>query len=315
MPKIEAPQSGFPNPNTLTSPERQIPSLRLIINGQGDGAAMLMDRVLADGHEVVGVVATTKGIKEGSPDPLRIKAQETGIPIVNLGQVNKPEGQEQMKKWDADLAVGFYMQAMLTPETTNIPAYGTMNLHLGRPGHAGRDTMNRDIMEGKHSVAAMAYLMNEVVDGGPVVDHAFYPNPGDKSQGSLYFKYLPEYVHLMGNAVNKMAQGIKNHRKTGEPLPVTPQDPEKIKQTPRLTEEELAINFQIMPAEQVKNYMNAGGPGATAIIEGQMYKISKPDVLLGPPLQPGRVVELTPDSATVEALQGIVTIGKRSKTS
>ncbi len=323
--------ASFMNPNTgregmpFLSPElvQKPPKLKILLNGQGEGAAMLMDKAIADGHEIVGVVATIKGLKEGNPDPLRAKAMEAGIPIVNLGDINnkKPDDErfiaakEKMKGWDADLGVGFYLQAIMDTETINIPKYGTMNTHYSRlPDNRGRDAMNRSVMNGE-DIGISTFMMNEIVDGGDIVDQATFPNPGDKSQGALYYQHVEDFVDFVSCSINKMAVGIDEHRKNGAPLPVSPQDHAKATEYPPLTTAELFIDFTKINAITARNYMNAGGPGATAIIEGDVYKVAKPDIKQGPPLQPGRVVELTPDSATVEALQGIVTIGRRSKTS
>lgn len=62
--------------DTPNNPELKIPSLKLMINGQGEGAAALFDKAINDGHEIVGVVATIKKDREGNQDPLRTKALE-----------------------------------------------------------------------------------------------------------------------------------------------------------------------------------------------------------------------------------------------
>ena len=45
--------------------ETPTPSLRLLINGQSEGAALLFDKVLSNGHEIVGIVETIKKTQMG----------------------------------------------------------------------------------------------------------------------------------------------------------------------------------------------------------------------------------------------------------
>ncbi len=298
------------SPDTIHTPEIQTPSLRLILNGQGDGAAMLFDKVVASGHEVVGVVATIKKDKEGKPDPLRNKATELGIPIINLGNVNKPESQAEMDSWDADLGVGFYLQTILSGETVTIPRYGTMNTHYSLlPKNRGRDAMNRSVLAGE-PIGISTFMMNDVVDGGDIVDQTSFPNSDDQSQGALYYRYLEQFVEFVAGSVDKMAVGIDNHKKNGTPLPVTPQDHNKATEYPPLSTEELEVNFSAEPAVTINRKMNAGGPGATAMIEGVKVKIGKPEKFEGPPLQPGRIVEKSDKEMLIEANQGLIRIGR-----
>lgn len=301
--------------------ETPIPSLRLLINGQSEGAALLFDKVLSNGHEIVGIVGTIKKDANGNMDPLRQKATDLGIPIVNLGDINnrKPgdekyeRAKQKMRDMNADLGVGFYLQPTLDNETLAIPEFGTMNMHLGDPANRGRDSMNRDILNGSPTVSITTFLMNEIIDGGDVVDVKSFPNPGDKSQGALYYQYLPNFIQQVSDSIDKMALGIDQHRKTGKPLPVTPQDHSKAKEYPPLSEEELYADFERDDAETLKRKMLAGGPGSTALIEGEEYKISKPTVYLGAPLTPGRLVENTPENVLVETAQGLISIGRRQK--
>lgn len=301
--------------------ESQIPSIRLLINGQGEGAAMLFDKAIENGYQIVGIVGTIKKDKEGNMDPLRQRATDLGIPIVNLGDINNRKlddpkflaAKQKMRDMNADLAVGFYLQATLDDETIAIPEYGTMNMHLGDPTNRGRESMNRDILNGSPTVSIMTYMMNEIMDGGPVVDVKSYPNPGDKSQGALYFQYLPDFVQMVSDSIDKLAIGIDNNRKTGEPLPLTPQDHSKAKEYPPLSEEELRADFEKDDAETIKRKMLAGGIGSTALIEGEVYKISRPAVFQGAPFVAGRIVEKSTDSVLLEASQGLISIGRLQK--
>lgn len=309
----------------IQTPERIIPSIRVIINGQQQGASMLFDKVRAQGHEVVGVVSTITKDKDGNPDPLRQKAIEAGIPIVNLGDINLSNknltqerydaANQKLRDMNADLAIGFYLQPTMSEETIQIPKFGSVNTHFSLlPLNAGRDAMNRDILDG-NDIGITVFMMNEMIDGGDIVNQRTFPNPGDKSQGSLYFQYLEDFVQFVSDSVDKVAIAIDEFRKNGTPLPLSPQDLSKRTYFEPLTEEELRVDFTTMDADLINRKINAGGPGARAIIEGVEYKLGKPTRLLGPTQQPGRIAKRADDAVIIEATQGLVSLERLQKTS
>ena len=66
-------------------------------------------RALADAHEVVGVVtqpdrASGRG-RELKPPPIKLLAQELGIPVIQPEKLRQPEAMEQLRLWNPDLIV------------------------------------------------------------------------------------------------------------------------------------------------------------------------------------------------------------------
>lgn len=266
-------REGLPSltPDTLKTKERIAPGINVIINGQGGGAAKLVDIAIARGHNVVGIVTTTKIDDKGKPDPLRAKAIELGITIVNLGDVNsslrKPddkrfiEANQKLRDMNADLAVGFFLQAPLSKETYAIPEYGTINYHPSKlPKRRGRDSMKRAIMDGDSDIWLSAYLMNGRVDAGPIVRQTSYKNPGDKSQASLYFDHLDDAVNLMADALDDMAEGIDRRRRLGkkEKLHLVVQNEDEATVEPPLSDEEMRLDLSKVDGVKAKNMVLTG---------------------------------------------------------
>lgn len=311
-----------PNPDIVRSAETPIPSLRILFNGQEKGAAKLLTKLIDDNHEIVGVVAP-KPKKVGDTikiDPLRqtvldinAKRQAEGlqpIPIIDLGTVNDAEVQKQMEEMKPDLGVSMYLQKKLDPETFSIPTFGTLNIHYSLlPDERGRNAMERNIMNGYKILGMTAFLTSRAMDAGPVAGYFAYKNNG-KSQGSQYYEHEDDSLDLMQGAVTNLAFAIherKNNRK--QKLPLIPQDPSKATNNGLLTKEELFVDFTKMDAVTASNRMNAGGPGATAIIEGKRYKIGKPSIVDSE--AQGRVSDSATDSMRVKAADGrILAIGK-----
>ncbi|MBP6913814.1 MAG: hypothetical protein KBC00_04350 [Candidatus Levybacteria bacterium] len=324
MPQKSEAGNSIYQQDVLSSQERPTSGIRVIINGQGDGAALLFDKIFESGHDIVGVVTTVKKTQDGSLDPLRQKAQDAKIPIVNLGDINinnKSLSQEKyiaannkLKDMNAHISVGFYLQATMSDETLGIPEFGSINTHYSYlPENAGRDSMNRDVMNGK-DIGISVYMMNQVIDGGDIISQKTFPNPGDQSQGALYYKYLEGFVSFVSDSVNKLAIGIDEYKRLGTPLPLTPQDFSKRTYFEPLTPEDMLVDFKSMDADRINRTMNAGGPGATALVEGVLEKIAKPTVYPGPSFLPGRKIDALDASVTMfETTQGIIGIGRRQK--
>lgn len=267
---------GRPRTELLISPEQKAPSLKLSFNGQGDGAAKVLRQLMEHGHEIVGVVAT-----KNEEDPVRKLATETGIPIVNLGVVNKPKSIETMQSWNADLGVGFFLQASLDQGVYSIPEYGTMNFHLSLLNkRRGRDSMNWAVLKGDKYLGASWFLMSKKIDAGPIVRQIKFTN-NEKSQGAQYFEHLDEFITNTADAVDEMAVGIDIRRKsTGrEKLPLVAQDPKTATEDPPMTLKHTRVSPRIMRADTIIRTIQAGGPGTWVMrAEGGRLFLSKPSL-------------------------------------
>ncbi|MGE5041991.1 MAG: methionyl-tRNA formyltransferase [Candidatus Levyibacteriota bacterium] len=268
---------GTPRADIIKSPEQKNPGLKLLFNGQGDGAAQVFKRLLEEGHEIVGVVTT-----KNEEDPLRKLALEHNLPIVNLARVNKEEEVERMKKWGADLGVGFYLQAQLNQGVYSIPEFGTMNFHLSPlPKRRGRDSMNWGILKGDKKLGASWFLMSKKIDAGPIARQITFKNNG-KSQGAQYFEHLEEFVEHTVDAVNEMSEAIHKRRESGNKarLPLVPQIPKEVTEDPRLGLKHTRVRPNILTAETGYNRIQAGGPGAWIMqkeAKGRIF-LSKPSL-------------------------------------
>lgn len=311
------------SPEITRTPETPIPPITFLFNGQGKYAADLLGRLIADGHEPVGIVTPKPKIENGTLviDPLRqhvLDLNETRrqegkdeIPIINLGTVNNADVQEQMRKMQPDLGISMFLQKRLEPETFKIPKYGTLNIHYSLlPDERGRNAMERNILNGYEVLGITTFLTARGMDVGPIAGYFAYENNGE-SQGSQYHRHSEDAIELVRQSVSNLAIAIherKNNSK--QKLPLLAQNPSEATSNPPLTAEELEVDFSTMTAEEISRKMNAGGPGATTLIEGKKYKIGKPTRLEGPPIQPGRIVEMTDKEVLIEAYQGLIKIGR-----
>lgn len=284
------------------------PRMRLILNGQDVFAKNAMDALLADGHEIVGVVATTK---EG--DPLRQAAIEQGIPIIDLGKVNTKEARKTMRGWKADIAVGAYLQKELKIDTITVPiSKKTINFHPSDlPKRRGRSSQNWAIIQGDEVMAVAAYEMDEGMDTGPVIKKIAFPIPEGATQNSLYKdKVAPEGVNVLVEAVREYAIAIDKGRRTKKKIvyPNTPQDETLATSDPPITEEHARLRFHQMTATEAHNMIRGAQntPGANIVSsDGTVVKMFDSEVYPGPTTQPGSI-HVGEEVILFETKQGLV---------
>ncbi|MGZ9164735.1 MAG: methionyl-tRNA formyltransferase, partial [Anaerolineales bacterium] len=82
--------------------------VRIVFMGSPDFALPSL-RALAGAYEVVGVVtqpdrASGRGRELKSP-PVKILAQELGIPLIQPEKLRAPEAMEQLRAWNPDLII------------------------------------------------------------------------------------------------------------------------------------------------------------------------------------------------------------------
>lgn len=287
------------------SPETKVPQLKILFNGQQDGAAKLLQRFIDKGHNIVGVVADTN-----PEDAVRKLATEKGFEIIDLDDVNKKEARKRMDEMEPDLGVSFYLQKILGSKTFSIPKYGTLNVHYSLKNH-GRDGMQRDVMNGEDVLGAMVFLMTKKVDAGPIAGTFGFKNPGNQSQGSLYHEHQDETIELVEKAVDNMAIAIDQRQKDGkQKLPLWPQEPGEFTYYPPLEDKDMEVNFQNMTAEEINRVILAGGPGAWFKLkkDGRRIFLAKPIVGIGN-LRP-RQIASTEQGVVVGAKEGVIVLGQ-----
>src|SRR6266496_6310070 len=84
-------------------------------------------KALAQNYEVVGVVtqpdrASGRG-RELKPPPVKMLAQELGIPIIQPEKVRQPEATEQLRTWNPDLIVVAAFGQILRKDVLDLPSF------------------------------------------------------------------------------------------------------------------------------------------------------------------------------------------------
>lgn len=182
--------------------------MRVAIIGQQDFGKSVLEAFLARGDAVAGVFVAPD--KEGAkPDPLKVAAQERGLPLFQFPSYRKPEAREALKKLNADVGIMAYVLLFAPQDFVNIPRCGTIQYHPSLlPKHRGPSSINWPIIQGATRTGLSIFRPNDGLDEGPVILQKPADIGPDETIGEVYFnKLFPLGVQAMLEAADLVVAG------------------------------------------------------------------------------------------------------------
>lgn len=191
-------------------------ALKLAVFGQAAFGKDVLDRLCADGYEIVGVYTPPEG---GRPDPLAEAAQERGLSLLRHRYFRRRSGDgfepiprilDEYRGLGAELNVLAYVTAILPPEIVDHPPKRSLCFHPSLlPRFRGGAALAWQIIQGEKESGVTVFQPDAGVDTGPVVvQKGGVVIEGTDTAGSLYFKKLyPLGVEAVVEAVGRVADG------------------------------------------------------------------------------------------------------------
>lgn len=165
------------------------PGPRIVFMGSPDFAVPVLE-ALVTRFPVVGVV-TQPDRPSGrgnrlTPPPVKVRAQELGLPVFQPPRVSRPEAVEQLKAWAPDLIVVAAYGQILKPRVLQLPRYGCLNVHASLlPRWRGASPVAYAIWEGDKETGVTIMLMDEGLDTGPILTQRKEPIHPDDTAATL----------------------------------------------------------------------------------------------------------------------------------
>jgi methionyl-tRNA formyltransferase len=182
--------------------------MKVVIIGQQDFGKAVLDAFLARGDEVAGVFCAPE--KEGArPDPLRVAAEEKGLPVFQLPSLKDARAIEIMKGLNPDIGIMAYVLQFAPQEFITIPKQGTIQYHPSLlPKYRGPSSINWPIICGESKTGLTIFRPNDGLDEGSVVLQKEIPISADDTLGTVYFDRLyPMGVAAMLEAADLVVAG------------------------------------------------------------------------------------------------------------
>ena len=139
-------------------------------------------------------------------------AQQLGVPITTVTDVNQGSGFELMKAFQPDLMVSIRFGSILRPTAIKVPRFGVLNLHSGLlPEYRGVMATFWSMLHQRSRYGYSIHdIIDEGIDTGPVIDYEILPL-------DLNRDYLGQLLALYEHAVPRLARIIKQREREGAP--------------------------------------------------------------------------------------------------
>ncbi len=183
--------------------------MRVAIIGQQDFGKAALNAFLAREDEIVGVFCAPE--KPGArPDPLRMAAEEQGLPLFQFANYASIEAQSALHELRADIGVMAYVLIFAPQAFVTIPKFGMIQFHPSLlPRHRGPSSMNWPIMMGETKTGLTVFRPTDGLDEGPVLVQKQVDIGPDDTLGTLYFeKIFPLGIEALLEASSLVAEGM-----------------------------------------------------------------------------------------------------------
>ncbi|HTN87992.1 MAG TPA: methionyl-tRNA formyltransferase [Sorangium sp.] len=254
---------------------------------------------LASIANVVGVVCQPdrpagRGLELKAP-PVKSKAAELGVPVVQPEKIRTPEFAAWVKDAEADVALVIAYGRILPKAVLEAPRRGCMNLHASiLPRYRGAAPITWAIVGGEAETGISLMQMDEGMDTGPVYAVHRTPIGPDTTADELA-------VELGALAARVVREDLR--RAVGGEIEATPQDHGAATHAPLLKKEDGRIRWD-RSARQIHDHIRGmtSWPGAFTTIDGKALKV------LAARVESEAAREEAPPGTVVMAGRGVVIV-------
>ncbi len=167
-------------------------AIRIIFMGSPDFAVPALQALTAH-YSICGVITqpdrpSGRGMTL-SPPPVKIAAQNMGLPVIQPEKLRSPEAFQQLVDWQPDLIVVAAFGQILRQNVLDLPKYGCINIHASLlPRHRGAAPIQAAILAGDRQTGITIMKMEAGLDTGPMLRQQAIPIEPEDTGGSLFEK-------------------------------------------------------------------------------------------------------------------------------
>jgi methionyl-tRNA formyltransferase len=262
--------------------------VRIIFWGTPEFALPALRALGDEGHDVAAVVTQPdrpagRG-REVAKSPVKIEAEEQGIPVLQPEKARGDEFVAQLRGFDADLSVVVAYGQILKPEVLAVPRLGSVNIHGSLlPGLRGAAPVQWAIINGLETAGVTIMRMDAGLDSGPMLLRVEEPVEPDESACELAGRLAEIGAEALVEALALLEAGQ---------LVEEPQDHAAATYAPKLTRELARLDWT-KPAAEVSRWIRGldDVPGAWSPLGSRgPVKLFRP-VLAEGSGEPGTVLE------------------------
>ena len=183
---------------------------KILFMGTPDIAVSMLDRILKDGYEVVGVV-TQPDKKAGRKQQLKmpevkVRALKEGLNIYQPMKIK--DAVEELMQLDIDLIVTCAYGQFIPSKLLEYPTYGSINVHASLlPKLRGGAPIHKAIIHGDKQTGMSIMRMVKAMDAGAVMRQCIVDIEEDDTTGILYDKLAKAGAQLLSECIPDIISG------------------------------------------------------------------------------------------------------------
>lgn len=278
--------------------------MRVVFMGTPEIAATCLEKVIAEGFQVVGVYTQPdrpkgRGMKTVSPLVKEV-ALRHGIEVFQPQSLKDDAVYQQLLQLQPDVVAVVAYGRILPQRILDIPPKGCINIHASvLPQYRGSAPYQWAVLDGLRQTGVSAQFMSPGVDEGDVIDVLTTAIGENETAGQLLERLAVLGAQLLCRTLKKTEQGN---------VQAVPQDHSRATFAPMLSKQMCPIDWT-KTAQQVHDHVRGLNPWpvATAVIGGTHFKIYETVLCEGSGL-PGQILGLSRTGLRIACGQGAVEI-------
>ena len=184
---------------------------RIVFMGTPDFASHILDQLVLDQYNVVGVITTPdrpagRGYKLQESAVKKV-ALKHDLPILQPEKLKHEEFLQDLSALNGDVFVVIAFR-MLPKVVWDMPKHGTFNLHASLlPQYRGAAPIHWAVINGETETGVTTFFIDEKIDTGEVIDNTTCPITETDTVGSLHDKLMHLGVDLVKETLDKIESG------------------------------------------------------------------------------------------------------------
>ncbi len=246
--------------------------MKIMFMGTPDIAALTLERLLADGHNVTSVI-TGEDKPRGRGKvltPTRVKktALDRAVRVYTPESLRTDGFYEILCREAPDIIVVVAYGKILPKSVIDYPKYGCINMHVSLlPKYRGAAPMQRAIIDGEEQTGVTIMYMDEGLDTGDIIDTVTFPIGETDDFEAIHDRSAELGADLLSRTLPKIENGTAKR---------TPQDPALATYAKKIEKNDAKIDFT-KSARELDCLIRGVTPipGAYAMHNGELLKIAR----------------------------------------
>ncbi|MDQ0416470.1 methionyl-tRNA formyltransferase [Croceifilum oryzae] len=189
-----------------------IKDTRIVFMGTPDFAVPVLRMLVEEGYHIIQVVTQPdrpKGRKrELTPPPVKVAAQELGLPVYQPEKVRIPEEMQPIIDLNPDLIITAAFGQILPKALLDVPAYGCINVHASLlPKYRGGAPIHQSIIDGEEATGVTIMYMVEALDAGDMIAQSSIPITQEDHVGTMFEKLSVVGADLLKETLPALLRG------------------------------------------------------------------------------------------------------------